>query len=238
MIEIKNISLFLGKQKPALTVSHLELVTGLWALVGRNGAGKSTFLNTISGFNEHYSGDVFINHKDLKEIPKTELASQISVVLSKTEIFGNLTGLDVLFLGRLPYQNLIGHKTQQDVEVVNQIIDELQLKTLVSKPFSVLSDGEKQLIMIGRALVQNTPIIILDEPTAFLDVVNRKKIVKLLHKISSENNKLILFSTHNIDLIETFCDGMLMINENHITKIEGKHNFKTELDKLFKEESI
>lgn len=238
MIEIKNISLFLGKQKPALTVNNLELVTGLWALVGRNGAGKSTFLNTISGFNEYYSGDIFINNKDLKEIPKTELATQISVVLSKTEIFGNLTGLDVLFLGRLPYQNLIGQKTQQDVKVVNQIVDELQLKTLKSKPFSVLSDGEKQLIMIGRALVQDTPIIILDEPTAFLDVVNRKKIVKLLHKVSSENNKLILFSTHNIDLIESFCDGILMINENQILKIDDKQSFKIELNKLFKEEDI
>jgi iron complex transport system ATP-binding protein len=233
LINIIKIELFLGKEKPALQVNQLELNNGLWALVGRNGAGKSTFLNAICGFNEHYTGTINLNHKNLSDFPKTELSKQISVVLSKSEVFGHLTGLDVLFLGRLPYQNLIGKTTEKDIEIVNGVIDQLNLSAVVKKPFSVLSDGEKQLIMIGRALVQDTPIIILDEPTAFLDVVNRKKIVSILHQISKMQGKLIIFSTHNIDLINEFCDGVLMINNNQLLKIDDKQSFKHALDKLF-----
>jgi iron complex transport system ATP-binding protein len=235
LININQIELFLGKEKPALQINKLVLNNGLWALVGRNGAGKSTFLNAICGFNENYSGSIKLKNNNLSDYPKPELAKQISVVLSKSEVFGNLTGLDVLFLGRLPYQNLIGKFTQKDIEVVNDVVNQLNLSAIAKKPFSVLSDGEKQLIMIGRALVQDTSILILDEPTAFLDVVNRKKIVSVLHQISKSDNKLIIFSTHNLDLIDEFCDGVLMINNSQLFKINDKQNFKHELDKLFNE---
>jgi len=236
MLRFNNIELFLGHQKPALTVKSLKIDTGLWALVGRNGSGKTTFLNTISGFNENYKGKILLNNIDLKSIPKIDLAKQISVVMSKTEIFGDLTGLDVLFLGRLPYQNLLGKISDKDKDIVNNVIHLLDLNPLTDKPFAVMSDGEKQLIMIGRALVQDTPIIILDEPTAFLDVVNRKKIVKLLHQIRVKQNKLIIFSTHNIDLIEEFCDNLLLIHHHCIHKVTNNQNFKVELTKLFNHE--
>lgn len=236
MLKFNSIQLFLGNQKPKLLVDNFELKNGLWALVGRNGSGKSTFLNTISGFNQQFEGQVLFNDKDLFLIDKKDLAKQISVVMSKTEIFGHLTGLDVLFLGRLPYQNLLGKKTDKDVNIVNLVIEQLELHSIIKKPFTVLSDGEKQLIMIGRALVQDTPIVILDEPTAFLDVVNRKKIVTLLAKIVKQSNKLIIFSTHNIDLIPSFCDGLLMIRKNVLRKINQQHNFETELTKLFEDE--
>lgn len=236
MIEISQIELYLGNEKPALQINNLELKNGLWALVGRNGAGKSTFLNAVCGFNENYTGTINLESKNLSEFPKPELAKQISVVLSKSEVFGNLTGLDVLFLGRLPYQNLLGKFSEKDIEIVNEVIDQLNLSSITKKPFSVLSDGEKQLIMIGRALVQNTPIIILDEPTAFLDVVNRKKIVNILHQISQSQGKLIIFSTHNLDLIDEFCDGVIMINHHQLFKIDNHQEFKLEVDKLFNEE--
>ncbi len=236
MLKFDSIQLFLGHQKPKVLVKNFKLDKGLWALVGRNGSGKSTFLNAISGFNQQFEGQVLLNDKDVALIDKKDLAKQISVVMSKTEIFGFLTGLDVLFLGRLPHQNLLGKKTNKDVSIVNSVIEQLNLHSIIKKPFTVLSDGEKQLIMIGRALAQDTPIIILDEPTAFLDVVNRKKIVALLGQIVKQFNKLIIFSTHNIDLIPAFCDGLLMIHQNVLQKVDNKQVFTSTLNTLFLDE--
>ena len=234
MISIQNIALFLGNEKPKLKVNNLELKSGLWALVGRNGAGKSTFLNALSGVNTNFEGEILINDKPQKSISTQQMAKTIAVVFSKTELFGNHTGLDVLYLGRIPYQGVFSKITKADKEKVTEIIELLSLKLLINKPFSVLSDGEKQLIMIGRALVQDTELILLDEPTAFLDVVNRKKIVKLLAKVSHE--KLIIFSTHNIDLIEEFCGGMLLIQNDKLTSESNTNRFKTQLETLFEDE--
>jgi len=234
LISIQNIKLFLGVEKPKLEVSNLELITGLWALVGRNGAGKSTFLRALSGVNSNFEGAIQINSKFQNSISAQQMAKMISVVFSKTEIFGNHKGIDVLYLGRIPYQGVFSRVTGEDSRKVNEVIELLELHPIIHKQFSVLSDGERQLIMIGRALVQDTKIILLDEPTAFLDVVNRKKIVKLLAKVSAK--KLIVFSTHNIDLIEPFCDGMLLITNNELQCVDRRLEFKNQLETLFKNE--
>lgn len=234
MISIDNIKLFLGVEKPKLKVENLDLRSGLWALVGRNGAGKSTFLKALSGANTEFDGVITINKKRQDKISATEMAKTVSVVFSKSEIFGNHKAIDVLFLGRIPYQGLFARYSKADHLKVTEIIKLLELELLVNKPFSVLSDGEKQLVMIGRALVQDTKIILLDEPTAFLDVVNRKKIVNLLSKVSAE--KLIIFSTHNIDLIEEFCAGVLLISNNEVLGINRKEEFNIQLETLFENE--
>lgn len=234
MIVAENIKLFLGNEKPKLTVDKLELISGLWALVGRNGAGKSTFLTALSGVNTNFEGEFSINNKKQKSFSPQQMAKNVAVVFSKTEIFGNHTAIDILYLGRIPYQGLFSKVRSSDKVKVAEIIKLLELEPLINKKFSVLSDGEKQLIMIGRALVQDTKIILLDEPTAFLDVVNRKKIVKILARVSQE--KLIIFSTHNIDLIEQFCDGILTIKNSKLNLVSEKLDFKKQLETLFENE--
>ena len=234
MISIQNIKLFLGIESPKLEVNNLELTTGLWALVGRNGSGKSTFLRALSGVNSKFEGTIFINTKSQKSISAQQMAKLVSVVFSKSEIFGNHKAIDVLFLGRIPYQGVFSRVTKEDTKKVEEVVELLDLHALINKRFSVLSDGERQLIMIGRALVQDTKLILLDEPTAFLDVVNRKKIVKILASVSTE--KLILFSTHNIDLIEEFCNGILLINNNELISVDSKKEFKHQLETLFENE--
>jgi iron complex transport system ATP-binding protein len=236
MISIDHIELFLGNEKPSLQVRDLYIKSGLWALVGRNGTGKSTFLNALSSVHSRFDGHIRLNGKNQSDISTQQLAKMVSVVFSKTELFGNHSALDVLYLGRIPYQGVFSGITSSDKAKVNEIIELLRLKPLIKKMFSVLSDGEKQLVMIGRALVQDTDIILLDEPTAFLDVVNRKKIISLLAKVAEENSKLIIFSTHNMDLVERFCGGVLMINEDKLIKIDSKLKFKTQLAKLFDHE--
>jgi len=236
LIKVDNISLYLGNEKPKLKVESLVIEKGLWALVGRNGAGKSTFINALSGENSNFEGNILIQNNDLKNISAQILAKKIAIVFSKTTLFGNHSALDVLFLGRIPYQGLMAKITQEDKNKVDEIIELLQLNKLTHKPFSVLSDGEKQLIMIGRALVQDTPIILLDEPTAFLDVVNRKIIIKLLAEIAVKKQKTIIFSTHNVGLVEEFCDGMLIIDQSKLKVINDKSHFNNELNKLFENE--
>jgi len=144
LISIQNIKLFLGVEKPKLEVSNLELITGLWALVGRNGAGKSTFLRALSGVNSNFEGAIQINSKFQNSISAQQMAKMISVVFSKTEIFGNHKGIDVLYLGRIPYQGVFSRVTGEDSRKVNEVIELLELHPIIHKQFSVLSDGERQ----------------------------------------------------------------------------------------------
>lgn len=239
MVSIEDISISLGFQKPELRVSNVNLTTGLWGLVGRNGAGKSTFLNALSGVNQNFKGSIVLSEKTQTEYSSLELAKKIAVVFSKSEIFGNHTAKDVLYLGRIPFQGVFSKLSKEDHQKVNEVVSLLNLQLLLDKKFSVLSDGERQLVMIGRAFVQDTEIILLDEPTAFLDVVNRKKIIETLARVSKEKKKLVIFSSHNLELVQQFCDGILIINNNQLSMVDSGGNellIREELDKIFENE--
>ncbi|MGV6861061.1 MAG: ABC transporter ATP-binding protein [Putridiphycobacter sp.] len=236
MIDVKDVILFLGNENAPLHINNFQLENGLWALIGRNGSGKSTFLNALSGNNSQYKGTIFIGQKNISNYSQNGIAKQISIVLSKTNVFGNLTGKDILFLGRIPHQGIFGKKSKEDAKKVEEIIKLLELANLINKPFSVLSDGEKQLLMIGRALVQDTPIILLDEPTAFLDVFNRHRIVKILEDICITQQKLIIFSTHNLELAKDHCKGFLIIDNQNLSVTQSQMDLERFKTKLFENE--
>lgn len=231
---VEAVEIALGKTKQLKTASF-TISTGLWALVGRNGSGKSTFLNAILQSNPVLKGKFSLNNKDLNDWSATELSKAISVVYTKPSVFGNMTVFDVVKLGRLPYANALGFIKKEDNVLVENAIDTLKIKNLAQKQFVVLSDGEKQLVMIARALAQDTPMMILDEPTAFLDVVNRQDIIKLLKEISLQFNKTILFSTHDIALIPELCDGLLWIQNSELKASAHKADFAKLLQNIFKD---
>lgn len=232
MLEIKNISLTVD-DKVLFKTEAINLNSGLYALVGRNGSGKSTFIKTILGQNFCNVGEILIKQKNIKEFQHAEIAKLVAVVYAKGSIFGNLTGKDVLMLGRIPHQTPFSILSNQDQKIIDDIIALMNLATIVDKEYQILSDGEKQLIMIGRALVQDTPIILLDEPAAFLDIVNHFELIKLLNKLVRETNKLIIYSTHQIQNIDEDCDGVLMISNNKLTLLNQKGNFKNSIEKNF-----
>lgn len=232
MLNLSNIEIRVS-DRSLFKLAELNLTNGLVALVGRNGTGKSTFLRTILGEHQNYLGDIKINGFELSKISKEEKAKLISVVYSKPEIFGHHTVREVLLLGRLPYQNLFAKVTEQDILVVEKNIALLNLDDFADKEFSILSDGEKQMVMIGRALVQDTPIILLDEPGAFLDVVNRYKLSDVLKKIVTETNKLIIYSTHHIDLLESHCSGVLLIANSEMKFLKDSNQFLPEIKRTF-----
>lgn len=232
MLELNNITISVSG-RDLFRLNQLTLNTGLYALVGRNGSGKSTFLRTILGEHALYAGQVKLNGNDIKVISKSERAKLISVVYSRPGIFGNHSVFEVLLLGRLPYQDMLARVSEEDRDAVKNVIELLELDSFASRQFSILSDGEKQLVMIGRALVQDTPVLVLDEPGAFLDLVNRYKLSAILKKIVSDTGKLIIYSTHHIDLLENYCEGVLLIKNGEMQQLSPASGFTNQIKKTF-----
>lgn len=232
MLELNDIVIHAGS-KELFQIDKLFLKSGVVALVGRNGSGKSTFIRTLLGEHNQYSGTIKLNGKLSSEIASSEKAKLISVVYSRPQIFGNHSVSEVMSLGRLPHQNLFSKISQEDIDKVNEVKKSLKIDSWSDKSFQILSDGEKQLVMIGRALVQDTPIILMDEPAAFLDIVNRYELSVLLKKIADETGKLIICSTHQLDRIEADCEGLLLITENKMIFLNEKSEFLKVINKAF-----
>lgn len=232
VLKFKDLSITI-KGTTLFTTPDISLEKGLYALVGRNGTGKTTFLNSVLANRSDFSGSINYQGKEISDYSKEELAKEIAVVFTKPQIFGNHSVKDILTLGRLPYQNLFAKSNEADIAKINEVIEMLDLKTLVNREFNSLSDGEKQMVMIGRALVQDTNILILDEPGAFLDIVNRYRLIEILKKVSTETDKLILFSTHHVDMLEKYCDGLLLILDNEMKLCNDNSQYQSIIQKAF-----
>lgn len=184
----------------------------LTALIGRNGTGKSTLLRTIMGLVAPLRGRVMIGEQALRGMSASEVAGLISFVSTDEIRISNLKVYDVVGLGRAPYTNWIGRLTPQDHQVVCQALESVGMSAFAHKGIDTLSDGERQRVMIARSLAQDTPIILLDEPTAFLDLPNKYEIGLLLHTLSREQGKTILFSTHDLTIAMELCDRLVLIS--------------------------
>lgn len=199
MIHLKNCTI--GHTNPLFSLDEIQLLKGeIYALIGSNGAGKSTFFATITQQTKLLNGSITIDQQPLNKFSRNSLAKQIAFVESTSDLPDFLTVKEYLALGRTPFTNTFGRLTAGDIEQINKIVQVLDLAPYLSKFMLNLSDGERQIMAIGRALVQDTPLIILDEPTAFLDYGNRKKIIQLLKYLAKKEDKCILFSSHDIEL--------------------------------------
>jgi iron complex transport system ATP-binding protein len=191
----------IGYKQTLLKIDSLNLQEGkVFALVGRNGVGKSTLLQSMAKLLPLISGDIRYEDISLKNLSRNQMARLIAFVESKFDGVEYLSVLDYLMLGRAPYTFLTGKLSETDKAFVNEISEELQITHLLQKSTTEISDGERQICSVARALIQETPIILMDEPTAFLDFINRQKLMELLIKISAEKQKCIVLSTHDIDL--------------------------------------
>ncbi|MES2748435.1 MAG: ABC transporter ATP-binding protein [Bacteroidota bacterium] len=196
---------------------NLNLSSGkLITLIGANGIGKSTLLRTLCGIQKPLSGTVLLHDKDLHHFKPLELAQNLSLVLTDKLPPSNLTVFELVALGRQPYTNWLGKLTDDDLEKVNQAIELTQIAAFAAKKHFEISDGQLQKVLIARALAQDTPVIILDEPTTHLDLLHKVSVFKLLKKLSQETNKCILFSTHDIDLAIQLSDEMIVMTENSV----------------------
>ena len=195
-----------------VNVAEGELV----AVVGVNGVGKSTFLRTISGVQEALDGTIFIKSLDRKSLPAPKLASLISLVLTEQPISKNLSVTELVALGRQPYTNWIGTISREDRAQILKAIEVVGIQEIRHKKCYELSDGQLQKVLIARALAQNTPLVILDEPTSHLDIYHKAQVLKLLKKLSQQTKKAILFATHEINLAIQLCDKIVLMQQEKV----------------------
>jgi iron complex transport system ATP-binding protein len=196
---------------------NLELRGGeLVCLLGPNGAGKSTLMRTIAGLQPALSGDVRLAGDPPSELPARELARRLSIVLTERVDPGNLSAWDLVALGRHPYTDWWGNLTEADHQVVTWAIRAVGGGNLAHRPVTELSDGERQKFMVARALAQQPMLMLLDEPTAFLDLPRRVEIMGLLRRLARETGQAILLSTHDLDLALRSADRLWLLSSDGV----------------------
>ena len=188
----------------------------LIAVLGRNGIGKSTLLRTLTKVQNSLSGSIKINDKNLQQYSFQELSKQVSVVLTERLPESQLTVFELVALGRQPYTNWIGKLSDEDLEKVTWALLQTDCSEFTHKHFYELSDGQLQRVMIARALAQDTDIIILDEPTAHLDLHHTIKIFQLLERLVKETGKTILLSSHQVNLAIQYADQLILLTEKQV----------------------
>lgn len=195
---------------------NMELHKGsLAAIVGPNGVGKSTLIKTLSQTLKPIAGEVLLENQSILKLSQTELAKQLSVVLTKPAASGNLSVIELVALGRHPYTDWIGRLTSNDHQSINNALEVTQTTHLKNNKCYTLSDGQMQRVFIARTLAQDTPLIILDEPTTHLDLNHKSQILKLL-KTLAENGKTVIYSTHDIALALEICNQLLVIHKQRV----------------------
>ena len=195
-----------------VTLPHGKLT----CLLGENGVGKSTLLRTLAGFQPRLGGSIILAGRRIEDYQPNELAQTVGVVLTEKPDVGLMTAEELVALGRSPYTDFWGRLTQEDHEAVGKAIALVGITALASRQVATLSDGERQKVMIAKALAQQTNIIFLDEPTAFLDYPSKVDVLLLLRRICHETNKAVFLSTHDLELTLQAADTLWLM-----TRTEG-----------------
>lgn len=220
---------------------NLHLERGhLVALLGRNGAGKSTLLRTLTSDTHPIDGKVCLAGVDVWTLSQRERSRLIGLVSTERIGAGGLTVRELVAMGRQPYTGLLGRLDKHDWEVVAEAMHDVGLDQKAEQYVASLSDGERQKAMIARALVQRTPVIVLDEPTAFLDVASRIEVMQLLRSLAHEQNKAILLSSHDVSQSLMLADDLWLITrDGRLVAGETQKLIETDvMDRLFDRDSI
>ncbi len=203
------------RRRPRLEVAadlEVELLEGeLVCLLGPNGAGKSTLVRTLSGLQRPLSGEVLLRGRDLHALTEGERAQLLGLVLTERVDAGNLSAYALAGLGRYPYTGWDGRLSAADEEVVRRALAAVGAGDLAARSVGELSDGERQKVMIARALAQEPAVLLLDEPTAFLDLPRRVEILRLLRDLAGAGGRAVLLSTHDLDLALRCADRLWLL---------------------------
>ena len=239
MIQLKDLTL--GYEQRTLLEKVSAHITGgqLVALLGRNGTGKSTLLRAVMGLEKPQNGEIILHGNNIASLKPEELARNISFVTTDKVRIANLRCRDVVALGRAPYTNWIGQLQPEDQKRVDDAMQLVGMSGYAEKTMDKMSDGECQRIMIARALAQDTPVILLDEPTAFLDLPNRYELCLLLKKLAQEEKKCVLFSTHDLDIALSLCDSIMLIDNPQMYTLPTPEMVASgHIERLFRNESV
>ena len=212
MIKLNDITLAFGSRKLIEHASaHFECGR-MTALLGRNGTGKSTLLRAIASLGEVQGGAIEIGGRELSELSNADLARMIAFVNTERVSVEAMTAYDLVAVGRSPYTDWSGRLRSSDHEVIERSIRIAGVEHLADRYVDTLSDGECQRVMIAKALAQDTPAILLDEPTSYLDMPNRYELCTLLGRLAHDEGKCVLFSTHELDIALTLSDNIALVD--------------------------
>ena len=243
-IQIESLSTGYRSKNNVTVVAHdiNATINGgeLTCLLGPNGACKSTLLRTLSAFLPPVKGDITIMGRNLRDYSDRELAKTIGVVLTEKTDLRNMTVEDLIGLGRSPYTGFWGTLHKQDREIVDRAIEMVGIEPLRGRMIHTLSDGERQKVMIAKALAQETPVIFLDEPTAFLDFPSKVEIMQLLHNLSRTTGKTIFLSTHDLELALQISDTIWLLDREKGVMIGTPEQLATDgsLNSFFNQRGI
>ena len=222
IISLSQLSVGYSSSHPVISDISVELHSGqLVCLIGENGIGKSTLLKTLTGFLPKLKGRLLLDNRDIESFSQQELARQVSIVLTQKPDVQNLTIEEIIGLGRSPYTGFFGRLRAEDRLVVDDAIAAMGIEKLRGRMIQTLSDGERQKVMIAKALAQETPVILLDEPTAFLDFPSKVDTFQSLRNMAHERDKLILLSTHDLELAVRFADSLLEVKKGALMAISA-----------------
>lgn len=212
MIKLNDITLSFGSRKLIEHASaHFECGR-MTALLGRNGTGKSTLLRAIASLGEVQGGAIEIGGRELSELSNADLARMVAFVNTERVSVEAMTAYDLVAVGRSPYTDWSGRLRSSDHEVIERSIRIAGVEHLADRYVDTLSDGECQRVMIAKALAQDTPAILLDEPTSYLDMPNRYELCTLLGRLAHDEGKCVLFSTHELDIALTLSDNIALVD--------------------------
>lgn len=220
VVSTHNLSIGYSKKKNKTIVQselNLDLKAGeMVCLIGQNGCGKSTLLRTLAGLQKTLAGKVMVQNKELERIKIHEKALLLALVLTDRVDIDSATVTDIVRMGRQPYCNWWGSLSENDSFKVTEAIEMVHLAHKADCYLNELSDGERQRVMIAKALAQDTPLILLDEPTAHLDLPNRVEIMLLLHKLAHQTGKSVIISTHELDIALQAADRIWLMTHNGV----------------------
>lgn len=244
VLKVEKLSIgYTSKKETTIIASNLnfEIKKGTFVcLLGKNGIGKSTLLRTLSNVQTPIKGRIILNGKELTAYSNNELSKNLSLVLTEKLPESNLTVFELIALGRQPYTNWIGKLTQSDLDIIFKAMKLTNTEHLKDKKYHELSDGQFQRVLISRALAQDTDTIILDEPTAHLDIQHTLETFKLLEELTIKENKTIIVTTHEIQLAIKNAQQLFLMTDNNefiignpVQLIKNKS-----IDKLFSSDSL
>lgn len=216
-LRLSSLSTGYGRHVVASNLTATLEAGQLTSLLGSNGAGKSTLLRTMTALLTPLSGEVLIGERPLTDFTAQQLAQTISVVLTERPTLQGMRVRDVVAMGRAPYTGFFGGLDKKDDAIVDEAIAQVGIGTLANRMAHTLSDGERQKVMIAKALAQDTPVIMLDEPTAFLDFGAKVEAMLLLRRLAHEMQKTILLSTHDVELALQCSDCLWLMSREGIT---------------------
>ncbi len=230
-ISVRGLSVRYGRQQ-ILQLVDLDLRAGeLLGLVGRNGAGKSTLVRAITRIIRPQAGNVRIFGEPVPHLSAADLAQRIAVVPQSAELPPGFTAIEVVLMGRTPYIPLLGSETERDFAIARLAMEQTDTWTLSDRRVDQLSGGERQRLLLARALAQETPVLLLDEPTTHLDIGHQAELLNLLASLRHERGLSVLAVVHDLTLAAHYCDRLALLDEGRIA-VEGPPSEVLEADRL------